>query len=87
MKLRMLEVRALRIAGRIGPPAPIDQKEFKPVNSLPKLVSYEGVLSDEYWNKWVKLTFDEVGEYPSWVDGSKLRGRCESAGIPNRRWV
>ena len=87
LKLRMLEVRALRIAGRIGPPAPIDQKEFKPVNSLPKLVSYEGVLSDEYWNKWVKLTFDKVGEYPSWVDGSKLRDRCESAGIPNRRWV
>ena len=64
----MLEVRALRIASQIGPPAPIDQKEFKPVNNLPKLASYEGVLSAEYWSKWVKPTFDEVGEYPSWVD-------------------
>ena len=79
MKLRMLEVRALRIAGRIGPPAPIDQKEFKPVNSLPKLVSYEGVLSDEYWNKWVKLAFDEV-----WGGAEELGIRLASEADPDK---
>ena len=48
-------------------------KSFKQVNNnLPELDSYNGILPQDYWDKWEKKTYEELTPAMSWVNPDKL---------------
>ena len=54
------------------PEAP-PMKEFKPANgNLPILKDYRGDKSNNYWQHWVKRSYDELTPATSWICANKL---------------
>ena len=67
-------------AYKLGRPEALKKKIFTPTSPLPCLDSYEGDLSDDYWNLWNKLTWDEA-DHKSWVDPDSLWEVCFEAVV------
>ena len=54
-------------------PSPLPLKVFvQKHNELPVLASYEGKLSDDYWEKWTKRSYDSLTPVKSWVCPDRL---------------
>ena len=61
-------------AYKLGRPEALKKKTFIPTSPLPRLDSYEGDLSVDYW--------EEV-DHRSWVDPDSLWEVCSEAGVQN----
>ena len=62
------------------------QKVFSPANdNLQELEDYNGVLSDGYWEGWVKNHYKE--EKGSFIDHNELRKVAEEMKYSERRQV
>ena len=70
----------MRRTARSDLPTEPPEKIFKPKNpELGTLESYEGALSDDYWNKWTRKEL--TGAAKSWVDSEKLREEARAVGL------
>ena len=59
-------------------------KPWKPSNENVKILEeYGEVLSDEYWDSWIKYSVeDAMKDYGSWVCSKTLRERLQKIGYP-----
>ena len=64
---------------RAEPPGPVQEKPFSPKSpSIPKLSSYEGEFSRDYWSLW---EFSPLTTTPSsWIDPKELEAVAAEVG-------
>ena len=79
-KARLLKWQQEPLPGKV-PLVPYKQKNTE----IPVLANYEGELSNEYWAKWTKRTYESIAPAASWVCPERLEGVAACLGYSNER--